>query len=398
MSSSDFSTRDFVTNRRSTAPAGAADEQTRLEDAMRRADELLVTSLKSDERRRYRRRIILFSLGGLAMFGVACALLLAVTADTDKGAKLADEGWKLWQTQKFEEALDKFAEAVKLDPKNVNAYNGLGWSQLNTGKYDEAEKAFQKTLALSPKFPAALNGLGQLYLAQRKYKPAEKFLLQAAPQSSAAWYGLAKLYLLQGKFDEAAKWAKKVVASGDADELARQMLAAANAKKLGDDLRSQIEPAEVTAESTKLQQAWQLMNQGRRDEAKAIFDALVAQSPKDASVLNGLGWFHLIGGDMDQAKPLFEKAIAADPNAAGAINGLARVLKAQGDDAGAVKLWEQMLKKFPGPNAATAGLADAYFEKGDFKKAVPLLEQLLKATPDDQDVKVKLEQARKGAG
>ena len=74
------------------------------------------------------------------------------------------------------------------------------------------------------------------------------------------------------------------------------------------------------------------------------------------------------------------------------------MLKAQGDDAGAIKLWEEMLKKFPGPNAATAGLADAYFEKGEFKKAVPLLEQLLKSTPDDEELKSKLEQARKSAG
>src|SRR5262249_27942034 len=109
--SSDFSTRDYVTNRRSAAPTAAADEQTRLEAAMRRADELLVTSLKSDERRRYRRRMILFSMGGLAMFGVACAILLAVTAESDKVAKLAEEGWKLWQTQKFDEALDRFTEA-----------------------------------------------------------------------------------------------------------------------------------------------------------------------------------------------------------------------------------------------------------------------------------------------
>ncbi|HEV3415553.1 MAG TPA: tetratricopeptide repeat protein, partial [Pirellulales bacterium] len=86
-----------------------------------------------------------------------------------------------------------------------------------------------------------------------------------------------------------------------------------------------------------------------------------------------------------------------DPHAAGAINGLARVLKAQGDDAGAIKLWEQMLEKFPGPNAATSGLADAYFEKGEFKKAVPLLEQLLKASPNDQEIRDKLEQARKGS-
>ena len=393
MSSSDYSTRDHVTKRRT-----AADEQTRLEDAMRRADELLVTSLKSDERRRYRRRIILFSIGGLAMFGVACAILLAVTTESDKGAKLADEGWNLWQAQKFDEVRDKFAEAVKLDPKNVKAFNGLGWSQFNTGKYDEAEKSFQKTLELAPKYPAALNGLGQLYLLQRKYDRAQKFLLQAAPQSSAAWYGLARVYLLQGKFDDAAKWANKLVASGEADETAKQMLAAAKAKKLSDELRSQIEPPEVSAESTKLQHAWQLMNQGRRDEAKTIFDALLRESPKDSAVLNGAGWYYLIGGDMDQAKPLFEKSIAADPNAAGAINGLARVLKAQGDDAGAIKLWEDMLKKFPGPNAATAGLADAYFEKGEFKKAVPLLEQLLKAEPGDEELKSKLEQARKSAG
>ena len=171
MSSSDYSTRDHVTKRRSAAVT-AADEQTRLEDAMRRADELLVTSLKSDECRRYRRRIFLFSIGGLAMFGVACAILLAVTTESDKGAKLADEGWNLWQVQKFDEARDKFTEAVKLDPKNVKAFNGLGWSQFNTGKYNEAEKSFQKTLELAPKFPAALNGLGQLYLLQRKYDRA----------------------------------------------------------------------------------------------------------------------------------------------------------------------------------------------------------------------------------
>ena len=58
MSTSDFSTREYRTKQPSAAPSGAADEQTRLEDAMRRADELLVTSLKSDERRRYRRRIM----------------------------------------------------------------------------------------------------------------------------------------------------------------------------------------------------------------------------------------------------------------------------------------------------------------------------------------------------
>jgi len=182
-----MSTKSPVNQSKATATTVGGLEQSRLDDAMRRADQLLVTSLKLDERRRNRRRIVLFLLGGLAMVGVVCALVLAFGVEAKQGAQRAEEGWKLWQSGKFDEAQDKFAEAVKLDPKNVSAYNGLGWSQFNLGKYDDAEKSFNQTLKLAPKYPAALNGLGQLSFAQRKYDKAEKYLLQAAPQSSAAW-------------------------------------------------------------------------------------------------------------------------------------------------------------------------------------------------------------------
>ena len=376
---------------------GSAEEQTRLEDAMRRADELLVTSLKFDERRRSRRRIIVLSIGVLAMLGIVCAVLFGLTADTDKAAKLADEGWNHWKSQQFDAAIESFNEAVKLDAKNVNALNGLGWAQFNSGKLDEAEAAFKKTLALEPKFPAALNGLGQLYLNQKKYDLALKYLQEAAPQAPAAWFGLARLFLLQGKYDDAEKWAKKIVDSGEADEVAKQMLKAAQEKNLSDALRRQIEPAEMNAGAADLAKAWQLMNSGRRPEAKEIFEALLKKSPEDANVLNGMGWFYLRGGDRKQAKSMFEKAIKNDAQAAGSYNGLAVVLKADGDVDGAIKLWQQMLEKFPGPNAGTFGLADAFMEKGEFQKAVPLWEQLAKADPTDQQIKDKLARAKEVA-
>jgi tetratricopeptide (TPR) repeat protein len=235
---------------------------------MRRADELLVTSLKFDERRRYRRRIFWFSIGGLIMLTIVCALLLATSVETEKGAQLSQQGWDLWKQQKFDEAISKFEEAVKADPKNASGWNGLGWAQFNSGHYDKVEEAFKKVLTLEPKHPAALNGLGQLFLVQRKYDQAVKYLLQAAPQAPAAWYGLARVYLIQGKFDEAAKWAKKIVDSGDADDLAKQMLQAAQNKKLPDDLKRQIDPAGTPPQ--EVTQAWQLMNQGRREEAHAL--------------------------------------------------------------------------------------------------------------------------------
>src|SRR5262249_13970779 len=147
-----------------------------------------------------------------------------------------------WKNQQMGEAIDDFNKAVEADPGNPNAWNGLGWATLGSGRRGEAEKAFQKTIELQPDHGAALKGLAQIYLRQKKYEDAEKYLLQAAPTASAAWYGLARIYLLQNKFDEAAEWAQKIVDSGQGDDVCKQMLEAAKAKKLDAALRSKIEP------------------------------------------------------------------------------------------------------------------------------------------------------------
>jgi tetratricopeptide (TPR) repeat protein len=118
---------------------------------------------------------------------------------------------------------------------------GLGW--VASTQATANRQGVQEIIAIEPKHPAALNGLGQSAFLRGDYKNAEKYLLKAAPQAPAAWWGLAKTYLLQGEFDKAKKWAKKIVDSGDADESAQQMLKAAEAKKLDDELRQTIEPA-----------------------------------------------------------------------------------------------------------------------------------------------------------
>ena len=271
------------------ASNGLPEEQSRLDQAIRRADDLLVSSLKTDERRRNWRRILWLSLGGLIMLTALLVLLFAFAgdnkqpaADPGKAAQLAQEGWNLFNGQQYGPAIDKFQEAVKLDPKNAIAWNGLGWSQFNSGQFGNAKTSFEKLFELDPKLPAGLNGLGwaqfntgeldkaeatfksllkvdptisgglnglgQLYLRQRKYPEAEKYLLKAAPDAPAAWYGLTRLYLLQGKYADAAKWAKKVVNSQPGDDGAKEMLKAAQDKNLPDELRKRIEPPPAAEE------------------------------------------------------------------------------------------------------------------------------------------------------
>jgi tetratricopeptide (TPR) repeat protein len=154
----------------------------------------------------------------------------------------SQQGWQLLQAQKRDEAAARFQQAIELAPGDAEAWNGLGWAKFNSGKTPAAEKAFQKAIFLDPNQPGALNGLGQICLSQRKYEPAEAYLLKAAPQAPAARFGLTRLYLLEGKFEQAEKWARDLVDSGQADDLTRQMLKAAQAKHLGEGLRFRIEP------------------------------------------------------------------------------------------------------------------------------------------------------------
>ncbi len=272
-------------------------EESRLDEAMQRADQLLVSSLKKEERRRGRRLLFIvlgiLVVGGLTMSVILCVVFLnpgtnaqvlspseknlAVQAgatpreaqaaqtktvafdNADDAGRLSAEGWSLWQKQDVNAAAAKFAQAVKLDPKNVSAWNGLGWSSFNGGNREAAANAFHKAIALEPKHPAALNGLGQLALQQRKYAEAEKYLLKAAPQAPAAWYGLTKVYLLTGKYEKAAKWAEKIIQSGEADPDVQLLLAAAKKRNLPPDVRKMIEPA---PQGSRVARGWQLMNRG----------------------------------------------------------------------------------------------------------------------------------------
>ena len=186
--------------------------------------------------------VVLTFIGSLASIAIPSFVKGQQIAQQNAAREWTQQGWQLWQVHKLDEAAAKFKRAVQLASDDADAWNGLGWAQFNAGDSAAAETSFQKAVAIATNQPGALNGLGQIYLSQRNYADAEKYLLQAAPQAPAAWFGLARLYLLQGKFSDAETWAQQIVDSGQADETARKMLEAAQAKKVSDGLRLLLEP------------------------------------------------------------------------------------------------------------------------------------------------------------
>ncbi|MCA9265555.1 MAG: tetratricopeptide repeat protein, partial [Planctomycetales bacterium] len=193
-------------------------EEDVLNRAMKRMDPILQASLQRDQKRRRQKLLTIgvalmatVSLIALFAWGMMTAGANATARNqpddkpaltplerTEKSESLVTGGWKLRQAGKNDEACELFIQAVELDSRNENAWNGLGWSYFNRGELSKAQDAFEHCLKLSPKHPAALNGMGQLHLSKGDMKQAEKYLLRAAPKASAAWYGLAVIYLLQG--------------------------------------------------------------------------------------------------------------------------------------------------------------------------------------------------------
>ncbi|MCA9231862.1 MAG: tetratricopeptide repeat protein [Planctomycetales bacterium] len=375
-------------------------EQEILDTALLESDQLLARSLHDDERRRKRRRLTLLSLlllGGVVMSAIVIGIMtgwLAVSApvaaqnEESQGLtadELAAQGWKLWQQQNLVEAEKMFSRAVALDARNTNAWNGLGWSQFNSGKSEQALDAFEKCVALEPRHPAALNGLGQIYLMWKDYAQAEKYLLMAAPQAPAAHYGLARVYLLTGEFKKALPWAEKTVAGNSEDKAAKQMLAAAKAGKLEDDLRKLIEPpGKPKLGTADTQRAWQMFQSGRMETAERLFRRALKEDKENLSALNGLAFCLLNLGNHDQAKPLFEQCLAKEADAPGPMNGLARCLAAEGKVDEAITLWEKMAEKYPGPTAATTALAQTYLERKEYAKSAKYYKVLLEAEPGNK--------------
>jgi len=60
---------------------------------------------------------------------------------------LTADGWALFEQGKYEEAIDKFNEALELDETYADAYNGLGWSYAKLDQLSDALSAFADCIA-----------------------------------------------------------------------------------------------------------------------------------------------------------------------------------------------------------------------------------------------------------
>lgn len=117
----------------------------------------------------------------------------------------------------FEKAILAYNEAIKIDPKAADAYQGLGKIYTMQGQYDKAAQTYEKGLAaVAPEERASLQmGLAGMYVEQGKMDEAENLFrttINSNPACVEAYWGLAMVCQQQGDNKKAEAMLREAIA------------------------------------------------------------------------------------------------------------------------------------------------------------------------------------------
>lgn len=124
------------------------------------------------------------------------------------------EGNVLSNQQRWVEAAAAYAEAVRLEPTNADAWQSLGFSQQSANQFTAAQESFERCLALAPgrvdatlRYAFLLNMMG---LSGRAIQILRQTLTQS-PQLGIAWLVLSHSYQMLGETVAAIAAAREAI-------------------------------------------------------------------------------------------------------------------------------------------------------------------------------------------
>ena len=174
------------------------------------------------------------------------------------------------------------------------------WTFLQAGELAGAERRYVALLASSPAFYPAETGLGWLRLARGDARQAAEHFDRAVTAEATyvpAWIGRGESMLALDAADEALR---------SFEEALLVDASLARIERVVGELRFRLV-------SERLAQARDSAAAGRFDEARRLYERVIAASPDSAFLRVELGRVELGRGDPDRARELAQEAMALDP-------------------------------------------------------------------------------------
>ena len=265
-----------------------------------------------------------------------CLLLLCLLAATSVAGQVADGVTALERGDK-DKARVFFEQALKIDPRNVDAHTYLGMVAAEANQLKDAERHFAAAASLAPSEPSTRNNYGAILMRLGRTEQAriefEASLKLNANQPSALT-NLAQIYFDRGQLDDL--------------RMAQSLLERAS-KNTSD---AEISRALVI---TYLKLCQVLMGKGDLRAAGRTLETAVASGIDNAKIYAALAEVYEADGRFENAIPAMRLAVQRDPqNEAYHFRYGLLLTDSHAPAAGIVRL-QEALKQFP--NSARLWLA-----------------------------------------
>jgi tetratricopeptide (TPR) repeat protein len=265
------------------------------------------------------------------------------------------------------DAHEAFAQAVKLNGRNVDALNGEGRLLLSEGRYTEALARFDTALQNDPGTPETVANDAEAKIALERLADAKAQLLDAKQKFPKS----QPILLLLGKVEHA-------LGNNDASETVLRSAV------------SFVEPTRKDAVLPYVALSELLSARGRVSDATAVLDEAKKKLPASSALDRAFGEVAEIQGQYDNAIGLYRSAIARDAKDVTTHFRLAVVLRRvrKFEEAGAeLDRVAAVDKDYPGLSLERGLLFE---ESGDVQKAIEQFKGALAKAPDDPDLQLRV--------
>jgi len=150
--------------------------------------------------------------------------------------------------------------------------------------------------------------------------------------------------------------------------------------------------------AAKEQEAVELINQGKHQEAEAIYRELIAEGTSNHIVYGNLAAICGMQGRLDDAVTLLRKSLDLEPRNPDAHNNLGLALKKQNKPVEAIKCYKKALSLKQCFPAAHLNLGIIFKEQGNLKAAISACQTSIGLKPDDPEAYLHLGDSLKANG
>ncbi len=233
----------------------------------------------------------------------------------DSGTKLTEEqrvtlertfmeGQRAKSIEDYDEALKKFKDVLKIDPKNADAHFEVSTLLYSANKFDDALAESDQAVKLSPGNKWYLEQMAAIQMKKNNTKEAIKSyeqLIKLSPNDPDNYFDLAYLYLQSNQPDQAIK------------------------------TYDQFEKNYGLEESVVLQKERIYLKQNKFDNAVTELQKLVDAFPGEVQYMGMMAELYALNNKKEKAAEIYQKILEIEPDNAQALMATADINAGKGD-------------------------------------------------------------------